>query len=230
MVKTHPIGSGFDAERTALSACSSSPAVAPFTPKLVFTSIQSRSLVVQPRCATTLYDAPFSMRLFVGAVRAALVVLPFFHDTRRFVHGDISPSNALVPTEDGDTVLWNDFGGSVKIGSTPICFTQVFASLTFARVCLSVTCSLLRLLCLTLGLCVAGVCLFQPNADLRMVPVLPFFFVMRAFVSLSSSMTFCGRMCATIGRHCSSRSCTSVTPILRVSDGICLGRTSLIAM
>jgi len=134
VVKVYPLATSFDAELTALRACTADPAVNFVTPTLIGESNSLRALVVQPRCATTLFDAPFSMRLFVAAVNAAVAVLSFFHDKRGVVHGDISPSNALVPVEDGDVVLWNDFGGSVKINTQPICFTHVFASLILAQV------------------------------------------------------------------------------------------------
>jgi hypothetical protein len=105
----------------------------------------------------TLYEAEFSVPLFVAAVRSAVPLLSFFHVSRRHVHGDVSPHNALIVagggngggsggggssgggsgsgSSDGDpaaVVLWNDFGGSVPIGQPPMCLTAAFASMSFA--------------------------------------------------------------------------------------------------
>lgn len=227
VVKLYPLATSFDAERTALRACTADSAVKSVTPKLIgeSNSNSSRALVVQPRCATTLFDAPFSMRLFVAAVDAALAVLSFFHDKRGVVHGDISPSNALVPVEDGDVVLWNDFGGSVKIGSSPICFTPVFASLNLAPVCSALLFPFKHCNSFPSPLLMSSRhqpvprCLWYGHC----LPLLLFRFA-------NPCVRTRGRVYRTIGRRYFLLCCISVIWIHRTNAGICRGRPSPIAL
>jgi serine/threonine protein kinase len=106
--------------------------ISQFTTKLLksYESDEISSLVVAPFYDETLSTAAFSMPVFVRAVEALAIVLPYLHHSG-IVHGDMSPSNILVNSADS-SVRINDFGGSVAIGKPLRHETKDYAPISFS--------------------------------------------------------------------------------------------------
>jgi hypothetical protein len=140
VVKNYPRPYPFARELDALTLLQADSSLFPFIPQLIHTIDQAshHCLFIRPVAQFSLLNAPFTLELFASVVETGWRVLDGLH-SRGFVHGDVTPANCLVTTNEAATAAVSSSSASSPSSCASMrCILNDFgssgrASLPFSR-------------------------------------------------------------------------------------------------